>query len=490
MLVRLRAAPALLALALVFPGFLPAQALPLQRRAEAIVGARDDWSLLAWSVDRNRALFAINAEQIRTPASNNKVFTSIWALDLLGPDYRFATDLLATGPVEDGVLRGALVLRGSGDPSFGYPLYERDTLDPLRIMARQLRARGVQTVQGGVIADGTLFGDSLYGPDWPRDTGNGVSRYAPRVSGLSFQRNMLRVEAVSGPGGVQLQTTPRTDQIPISSNLNRGGGRFWATRSPDQDTIRVRGSASGRGNRVEIGVAQPALLAGEALTQALEEEGINVQGQTRVAPTPKDARLLHRHVSVALRELIPRLNQDSDNFFAEHLWKAAAAKALGRASYARGGPQSAIFFANRTKMPLGELWQADGSGLSSQNRASARALVSALAYANRRPWSEIFHGSLAVGGDPRGTLRRLFRGTRATGNLHAKTGYIRGVRTLSGYVRARNGELIAFSFLYNGRNTNGARAVQEQLGNLLADYAGSADAAPSAGDSASTRPRR
>jgi len=72
-------------------------------------------------------------------------------------------------------------------------------------------------------------------------------------------------------------------------------------------------------------------------------------------------------------------------------------------------------------------------------------------------------------------MSRLYRNTPAEGNLHAKTGYIRRVRTLSGYVTAMNGELIAFSFLYNGPNTNGARSVQEQLGVLLAEYGGAAN---------------
>jgi D-alanyl-D-alanine carboxypeptidase/D-alanyl-D-alanine-endopeptidase (penicillin-binding protein 4) len=78
---------------------------------------------------------------------------------------------------------------------------------------------------------------------------------------------------------------------------------------------------------------------------------------------------------------------------------------------------------------------------------------------------------MAVAGDREGTLRRMFNGGAATGNLHAKTGYIRGVRSLSGYVKTRGGEDVAFAFIYNGRNTSGARGVQIQLGNLLAEYA-------------------
>ncbi|HEY0037773.1 MAG TPA: D-alanyl-D-alanine carboxypeptidase, partial [Longimicrobium sp.] len=92
---------------------------PLQAQADAIVPNKSEWTILAWSIDRNQPLFAVNADQAMVPASNNKVFSAIWALSLLGPDYRFPTDLLITGPIQNGVLRGDVVLKGSGDPAFG-----------------------------------------------------------------------------------------------------------------------------------------------------------------------------------------------------------------------------------------------------------------------------------------------------------------------------------------------------------------------------------
>ncbi|HUE95534.1 MAG TPA: D-alanyl-D-alanine carboxypeptidase, partial [Longimicrobiaceae bacterium] len=103
----------------------PAQAPgvpPLQAEAERIVqGASGEWGVVAWSIDRQRPLVAINAGRPMVPASNNKVFTAIWALDELGPDYRFPTDLLVRGEIVAGVLHGDVFLRGSGDPAFGYP---------------------------------------------------------------------------------------------------------------------------------------------------------------------------------------------------------------------------------------------------------------------------------------------------------------------------------------------------------------------------------
>lgn len=453
----------------------PAARLPLQAQAEQIVSrASGDWSVVAWSIDRGEPIFAIHPDEVRIPASNNKVFTSIWALDVLGPDHRFTTDLLIGGPItRAGVLQGDVFLRGSGDPSFGYPEFTPEPMEPLRRMARELYQRGVRTVEGRVLGDGTAFDTLLIGPAWPRDTGGGSAAYAPRVSGLSFQRNLLWIylTPVAGGGLAQVRLQPATEAIPVLSSARSGGNRAWAVRREDDDTIRVMGGVAGRNtNRYGVGVAQPTLLAAGALRQALIEAGIEVRGPAAVGQVPAGARVVHRHWSIPLGAMIPKLNQNSDNFFAEHLWKAAALRVLGEGSYMRGGPASALHFIQRAGVTPGQLYQADGSGLSEYNRTSANALVRALLYADRQPWSELFHRSLAVAASPTGTMRRLFQQTAAANNLHAKTGYIRGVRSLSGYVTARNGERIVFSFLYNGRNTNGARTVESELGTLLAEH--------------------
>ncbi|HEX8905688.1 MAG TPA: D-alanyl-D-alanine carboxypeptidase/D-alanyl-D-alanine-endopeptidase, partial [Longimicrobiaceae bacterium] len=437
---------------------------PLQAQAQAIVGNPEGWSLMAYSVDRRQTLFAINADQVKIPASNNKVFSTIWALHMLGPGYRFPTDVLATGPIQGGVLRGDLVIRGSGDPAFGYPEYDRDVLKTPRIMAQALKAKGVTRIEGGIIADATIDDGKHHGPHWPQDTGNGAAQYAPTVSGLPFSRNMLWVQIENGA----IKTMPQTTEIPVVWTTR--GGRAMAARKPDNDTIIVRGAAGGRGNRYGVGANEPALLAPAALRQALQEAGITVAGPIRLGKTPDGAKLIHRHYSITLGEMIPQANRHSDNFFAEHFWKAAVARATGEGSYAKGGPASAHFYQEHAGVPYGQLFQADGSGLSADNRTSAYALVSALNWADQQRWSKLFHESLPVAGQPDGTLNRLFVGTPAAGNLHAKTGYIRGVRSLSGFVKTADGETVVFSMLYNGKNTGGARGIQQNLGVLLANY--------------------
>jgi serine-type D-Ala-D-Ala carboxypeptidase/endopeptidase (penicillin-binding protein 4) len=449
--------------------------LALQAAAEEIVqGATGEWSVMAWSLDRDEPLLAIHPNAARILASNTKVFTSVWALGVLGDDYRFPTDLLVTAPIgDDGVLRGDVVLRGTGDPAFGFPEFNADRMDPLRVMARELRARGVREVHGDVVGDASAFDDVGVGPEWPLDTSGGAAAYAPRVSGLAFGRNLLWVEIVPTPGSQtpEIRTDPVLPEVPLLSTVRAGGGRAVVTRRPESDTILVRGAVSGRGPfRYGIGVTEPALLAAGALRQALTEEGIVVHGRARAGVPSDTAYHVHRHLSMPLLGMIAKLNRDSDNFFAEQLYKATAARVTGLGSYDAAGPASALFFIEEAEVPHGQLYLADGSGLSRYNHGSAYALVRALLFAREQPWFETFDGSLAVAGEGSGTMRRMFRGSPGEGRVRAKTGFIRGVRTLSGYVETADGERVAFAFLYNGGNTNGARLVQEELGNLLAQF--------------------
>ena len=474
----------LAALAVSFPASATGQQqFPLQRQAEELISSvGGGWGILAVSVQTGDTLMAVNADSLFIPASNNKIFSAVWALDLLGADHRFETDLLASGPIEGGVLRGDLVIRGSGDPAFGYPDFTQDPMDPLRVMASRLRERGVQRVEGSVVGDPFAFDTILVGDAWPRDTGGGSANYAPRVSGLPFQRNVIAVRAVAGAGGrPNLQLSPEVNVVPVVVRARTGGSQAFAVREPNSDTIQIRGTVTARASTFRVGVANPALMTTDALRVALTEAGIGVDGAPRVGRTPENARLLHRHYSIPLSVMVRMMNNESDNFFAEHVYKAAVHKALGEGSYLRGGPASALHFHEVADVPLGELYQMDGSGLSLHNRSSAGAMIRVLMHANQAPYAAAFHTSLAVAGERSGTLRRLFTGTPAAGNLRAKTGFINNVRTLSGFVTAANGELIAFSFFYNGRGTSPARGVQTDLGVLLAEFgprAAPADSVP------------
>jgi len=445
---------------------------PLQEQARSIVeGVSGEWGAVAWSLDRNEVLFSINPHQVLVPASTNKIFTTVWALDRLGPDFRFHTDLLATGAIEDGTLRGDLFLRGSGDPSFGYPDFTEDTMDPLRIMARRLAERGVRRVDGAVFGDGSAFDTTYMAAEWPASAAGGSADYAPRISGLAFQRNVVTIRVGPGNGETGLRLTPAVREVPVVNQTRAGGGRTFAVRHPDGDTIFVRGGVPARGtDSYRVGVSQPVLMAAAALHAALTEAGIEVRGRAREGRAPEEAKLVHRHVSIPLSAMLAKVNRDSDNFFAEQIFRATAFREAGLGSFSRGGSHLALHMIQHGGAREGEVYPADGSGLSRLNRTSAHALLSALIHAQNQPWRDEFMGSLAVAGNPGGTMRRMFRGTPGEGRILGKTGFINRVRGLVGYAPTADDERVAFVFLYNGGNASGARNAQIDLGNLLAEY--------------------
>jgi D-alanyl-D-alanine carboxypeptidase/D-alanyl-D-alanine-endopeptidase (penicillin-binding protein 4) len=165
------------------------------------------------------------------------------------------------------------------------------------------------------------------------------------------------------------------------------------------------------------------------------------------------------------------MNRESINHFAELIFRNAARQAspTGIGSATMGNALLRDFLQLRVGGTPQDVFVADGSGLSTLDRVTARSLVQLLAYAHRAPWSRQFHETLPVAGREE-TLRLRMRGTPAQGNLHAKTGTTNDVVALSGYVAARTGEVLAFAFLYNGKDRWNARATIDAMGVTLADF--------------------
>jgi D-alanyl-D-alanine carboxypeptidase/D-alanyl-D-alanine-endopeptidase (penicillin-binding protein 4) len=165
------------------------------------------------------------------------------------------------------------------------------------------------------------------------------------------------------------------------------------------------------------------------------------------------------------------MNRESINIVAELLFRDA-----GRAAAPDGMSSADVGLANLRDF-LGKKVGADpqairvfdGSGLSTLDYVTPRTMIQLLSYAHRGPWSSAFHGSLPVAGESE-LLRRRMRGTPAEGNLHAKTGTTDTVIGLGGYVTAKDGEIVAFSFIYNGKDRWNAKATMDAMGATLANF--------------------
>jgi D-alanyl-D-alanine carboxypeptidase/D-alanyl-D-alanine-endopeptidase (penicillin-binding protein 4) len=435
------------------------------------------WGVLVTSLTRGDTLYARDADDLFLPASTMKLFTATLALDALGPAHHLTTDVLRTGRVgADGTLHGALVLRGGGDPSLSARFLGHSPDQMMDALAAQVWDAGVRRVDGDLVGDPTRFDGGPIPEGW-RSRYLHLS-YAARVSALSFNGNVATVAVRPDGARAHAELRPAA-AVPIENTVRvRAGSRGAAVsvRLRPTGVIAVSGWIGARsGPRTyQLVVPEPERYTLAAFKAALERRGVAVSGALVVGPAPAAGAVIASHRSPAVGELVTVMNKESDNHVAEQLFRAAGWSAVGHGSADSANAALRRLLAERAAVPPSQVYAKDGSGLSTMDRVSPRALVHLLDYAHRAPWAPVFHASLPIAGQggsrDDGTLRHRMRATDAQGNLRAKTGTTNDVASLAGYVTARNGELLAFAFLYNGNDRTRARAAMDVMGPTLAGF--------------------
>lgn len=434
-----------------------------------------DWGAMVVSLTRGDTLFAQSPDARLVPASTMKLFTAAIALERLGPDHTFSTDVLRDGALEPGgIVRGNLILRGDGDPSMS-PRFVRGGPDASMSMLAQFTAgAGVTRVTGDLIADASAFESRRIPEGWlTRYAGAG---YAAPFSALSLNENIVIVGVAptsSGTASVFLEPASRGLTISSTVRVVAGSGARLSIRRLGDDRVLVSGTIGSRASarRYQLVVGDPAMFTAGAFRAALEAKGIIVDGSIRVGRAAGPTYAVTSLSSPPLSRLISTMNRESINHFAELLWRDAARGAdratIGSAETANSTLQD--FLVNKVGAASNAVTATDGSGLSVLDRVTPRSLIQLLSHAHKAPWASAFHASLPVAGESE-LLRHRMRTTPAQGNLHAKTGTTNEVIGLSGYVTAENGEILAFAFLYNGRDRWHARETIDAMGPTMAAF--------------------
>lgn len=452
----------------------------------------DEWSVLVVSLDRGDTLFSHAADALLAPASNVKLFTTAAALYYLGPDFRFNTFLLTAGAISDGVLEGDLVLYGTGDPTIAERFGMRQTV--WQAFADTLLGLGVREVRGDIVGDASYYTGPGSAPGWQDsyiDAG-----YAAPASALSYAENIatLRIRPAQQAGWrPEVALVPGGEGIGIvnqATTVARGG----------RTTIRLFRTTYGAPLTVtgQIAVGSPAVLRAAPLSdppryaaavfrEVLATNGIVVSGEIRAVERPEESpvsgrsvfapafdqrapiRVLAIHNSPPLIEVLDVVNKRSHNLLAEQVLRSVGRVATGEGSV-EGGVRAVRHMLEREgNGGSSGLELYDGSGLSVLNRASARSFIALLAFMRGSQMWESFWSTLPEAG-ARDGLRRMGR-TAAEGNLRAKTGTINRVSALSGYVRAANGETLAFSIVSNQvPSTWRAKRIEDAIGARLAGF--------------------
>ena len=438
----------------------PATLVPatLQQFVDSLVAlpqfANAHWGVMVVNAAHAAPLVSVNVDKLVMPASNMKLVTAAVALAQLAADFTWRTTFLRTGTIRSGVLRGDVLVAGSGDPTISVAM--RGTpLTAFAPVVAALRAAGVRRIAGHVRSiDSVAFSGSAVGYGWDWDDLN--EPYGAGVSELLFNEAFaeVRVTGCARVGARACASTAPLRASPVlrSTVVIRSAGSgppqvTWWRDSAAVPGISLRGSIAA-GDSITISVAQPDTRAtyAAALTEALMQAGIAVDGRTPAAVATAHVDTLCIIQSPPLSAVLPAMQKPSKNQIAETLFRTIGLQVTGV-----GTPDSARVVVERQLAAWGVRPDAyairDGSGLSRHDYLTPHAIVQVLSEVRHYAFFQTYLDALPVAGVD-GTLERRMR-SFAQGRVHAKTGTIDKARALSGYVATADGELFIFSIIAN-----------------------------------------
>lgn len=417
------------------------------------------WGVYIRDIESGTVLYERNADRPLIPASNQKLLTTATALQTLGSDYRYHTPLLFAGVVQDGVMKGDLVIVGSGDPTFGSRSLGQDAEDPLEVWAETIAAMGVTRIEGRIIGDDNVADNEAYGDGW--DVSH-IGRYgfAAPVGGIVYRDNIVEVE-VEGyrPGSPPRVIDEPTGYLLIANDVrtssSRWSRRLDVARPLGTETLNLSGLVSRRfRGDLEIPVADPTRFVLSVFRDRLQSAGIEVESElVDVDYLPEVPRFVaadtvHVVESPPLGEILKHINKESDNLYAESVFRTFA-----WGGSANGGERRVKSLLEELGIDDTGLSVRDGSGLSRKDMVTPRILGELLFAMRAHPEADAFFNSLAESGEQQSTLERRL----ASYDVWAKTGSLEFVRSLSGYIRTQDDRTLAFTILVNNYPTSSSR---------------------------------
>ncbi|WP_060681920.1 D-alanyl-D-alanine carboxypeptidase/D-alanyl-D-alanine endopeptidase [Virgibacillus halodenitrificans] len=424
-------------------------------------------------------LYNHSGEMRLHPASNQKILTAIAALSTLGEDYRFSTEVLTGGKLRGKVLHGNLYLKGKGDPTL-----LKDDLDHF---AKQLKEQGIRKVKGNLVGDDNWFDDVRLATDINWDDESNYT--AAQISALTLSPNTdydsgtVIVQVLPGEkAGDQPKVvlSPDTDYVSINNKAKttaKGTSKnISVQRDHGTNTITISGNLPlDSSSKSWIAVWEPTGYVVDVFRKSLEKQGIALIGNSKptVGKTPKDAEILAKKDSMPLKELLVPFLKLSNNGHGE-----IVVKEMGRVIKEEGSWDKGLDVVEEALSSNGLAMETirlrDGAGMSHKNLLPANQLSKLLFEIQDESWFPVFEQALPVGGEPErmvgGTLRYRLTGDATKGKVHAKTGSLTGVNTLSGYVTNKDGEKLIFSIMMNNYIQGSMPQIQDAIVTALAEH--------------------
>jgi len=421
--------------------------------------------IVVQDVDGRRPLFALQSDRPFNPASVMKLVTTFAALELLGRDYRWKTEAYLGGPLEGGVLRGDLVLKGTGDPKI--------TVEQWQAFMGTLRARGLDAVDGDLVLDRSFFAPVVH--DAAAFDGEPLKPYNVGPDALLVNFKSVRFEfAPPAEGDVPVVVAePSLPSVSIVAlpKLATGDCGDWraslAAKFVDRGAraeVSFPGRYPGACGEREWWVS---LLDHSAYVHGMFDAyfraaGGRFAGGWKNGIAPRDARPFATLESPPLWDIVRDVNKLSNNVMARQIFLTLATANAPPPATLSGAANTVLRWLARRNLKMPELVLDNGSGLSRRDRISAGSLARLLIAADQSDYREEFASSLAVAAMD-GTVQRRFQNGTVAGQALLKTGTIDDVRAIAGYVIDRAGRRFAVVAIVNGASAAGAQSALDYL---------------------------
>jgi D-alanyl-D-alanine carboxypeptidase/D-alanyl-D-alanine-endopeptidase (penicillin-binding protein 4) len=475
-----RALPVFLVAALLLPAFAsagPSGTLETIQTKIAQFLKRPGVRSARWGIEiidpiSRSVVLSVNPDKAFLPASVLKVVTTAAALEKLGPDFRFRTGVYTDGTIlPDGTLDGDLILVGRGDPNLMDPNRELLEKPALQGLSEQLRALGIRKIHGNVVGDDSYFEFTTHGKGWT--TQDLKSVYGAPVNALSINNNVFWVHARVTKANrlVQVSIEPQTSYFQLRNLGVTGGAKarrtLYARVIPGTTRLVVSGVLpAGSSYTQDILLERPAEATATLFKEELHRNGVTIDGRVLVNHlgdlSPGVTRkwmLLAEHQSPPLIRALEIINKRSLNLHAEMLLRVLGAEFGGAGTDEAGLRVVKAFLEEAGIRDDDKVILNDGSGLSRDNLVTPRFQTSLLLFLSTRPYFELFLNTLAVSGTD-GTLRNRLATGPTKGVIHAKTGTLGDVASLSGYMTTKSGRNLIFSIFANNIRASASRVRQ------------------------------
>ncbi|WP_339736310.1 D-alanyl-D-alanine carboxypeptidase/D-alanyl-D-alanine-endopeptidase [uncultured Sunxiuqinia sp.] len=403
------------------------------------------------------------------PGSTLKLITTATALEMLGPDFRFETQLAYSGEIKNDTLFGDLVIVGGGDPALGSNYFKEHYLDNhfLNDWIKSLQNRNIVHITGNLVTDATIFEDQMIPNTWIwEDLGN---YYGAGASGLSVYDNLYKIHfsspQQSGEPTRIKYTNPYIPGLEFenqvkSSNINRDLAYVFGAPKSNKHTIRGTIPKGRNDFVIKASVPDPPFLLAWELKNRMAENGLSLAGfiQEKKGLNHWPLHPLTRTLSPKLIDIVRVTNHESVNLFAEHLLKYLAWLTHGEGSTQKGLDVMTDFW-EKQGIRMDGCFLADGSGLSHFNAITARQMVDILYYMKTNSLqSNLFFNSLPY--VPNGTLY-FFNPLNFPGkSLRAKSGSMTRVRCYAGEITTQNNQHVLFAIFLNNFSCSQTEAIK------------------------------